>query len=149
MFGALGRFAVRHRRLILLGALLFTVVAGVWGAGVFGRLGGGAGFDDPGSPSAHADRLLAGPLGRHTADVVVLYESDHLTVDDPAFAGPVRRAPDTVPREDVARLESHWSTGAPGFVSHDRHATYVTVQFRSSDDQERVRALRGIRDRFD
>ncbi|MEV5739415.1 MMPL family transporter [Microbispora rosea] len=149
MFGALGRSAVRHRRLILLGALLFTVVAGVWGAGVFGRLGGGAGFDDPGSPSAHADRLLAGPLGRHTADVVVLYESDHLTVDDPAFARPVRRALDTVPREDVARLESHWSTGAPGFVSHDRHATYVTVQFRSSDDQERVRALRGIRDRFD
>ncbi|MFI9570559.1 MMPL family transporter [Microbispora rosea] len=149
MFGALGRSAVRHRRLILLGALLFTVVAGVWGAGVFGRLGGGAGFDDPGSPSAHADRLLAGPLGRHTADVVVLYESDHLTVDDPAFAGPVRRALDTVPREDVARLESHWSTGAPGFVAHDRHATYVTVQFRSSDDQERVRALRGIRDRFE
>ncbi|MFI7031960.1 MMPL family transporter [Microbispora rosea] len=149
MFGALGRSAVRHRRLILLGALLFTVVAGVWGAGVFGRLGGGAGFDDPGSPSAHADRLLAGPLGRHTADVVVLYESDHLTVDDPAFAGPVRRALDAVPREDVARLESHWSTGAPGFVSHDRHATYVTVQFRSSDDQERVRALRGIRDRFE
>ncbi|MFF4123259.1 MMPL family transporter [Microbispora rosea] len=149
MFGALGRSAVRHRRLILLGALLFTVVAGVWGAGVFGRLGGGAGFDDPGSPSAHADRLLAGPLSRHTADVVVLYESDHLTVDDPAFAGPVRRALDTIPREDVARLESHWSTGAPGFVSHDRHATYVTVQFRSSDDQERVRALRGIRDRFE
>ncbi|MEV1205229.1 MMPL family transporter [Microbispora rosea] len=149
MFGALGRSAVRHRRLILLGALLFTVVAGVWGAGVFGRLGGGAGFDDPGSPSAHADRLLAGPLGRHTADVVVLYESDHLTVDDPAFAGPVRRALDTVPREDVARLESHWSTGAPGFVAHDRHATYVTVQFRASDDQERVRALRGIRDRFE
>ncbi|MEU6425126.1 MMPL family transporter [Microbispora sp. NPDC046973] len=149
MFGALGRSAVRHRRLILLGALLFTVVAGVWGAGVFGRLGGGAGFDDPGSPSSHADRLLAGPLGRHTADVVVLYESDRLTVDDPAFAGPVRRALDAVPRQDVARLESYWSTGSPGFVSQDRHATYVAVQFRSPDDQERVRALRGIRDRFE
>ncbi|OPG11515.1 hypothetical protein B1L11_19640 [Microbispora sp. GKU 823] len=149
MFGALGRLAVRRRRLILLGALLFTVVAGVWGVGVFGRLGGGAGFDDPGSPSSHADRLLAGPLGRHTADVVVLYESDRLTVDDPAFACPVRRALDAVPRQDVVRLESYWSTGSPGFVSEDRHATYVTVQFRSPDDQERVRALRGIRDRFD
>ncbi|GIH59301.1 membrane protein [Microbispora siamensis] len=149
MFGALGRFAVRRRRLILLGALLFTVAAGVWGIGVFGRLGGGAGFDDPGSPSSHADRLLAGPLGRHTADVVVLYESDRLTVDDPAFAGPVRRALDALPRQDVVRLESYWSTGSPGFVSEDRHATYVTVQFRSPDDQERVRALRGIRDRFD
>ncbi|MBB2746940.1 UNVERIFIED_ORG: RND superfamily putative drug exporter [Microbispora rosea subsp. rosea] len=47
------------------------------------------------------------------------------------------------------RLESYWSTGSPGFVSEDRHATYVTVQFRSPDDQERVRALRGIRDRFE
>ncbi|KAB8185392.1 MMPL family transporter [Microbispora catharanthi] len=149
MFGALGRFAVRHRRLILLGALLFTVVAGAWGVGVFGRLGGGAGFDDPGSPSSHADRLLAGPLGRHTADVVVLYESDRLTVDDPAFAGPVRRALDALPRQGIVRLESYWSTGSPGFVSEDRHATYVTVQFRSPDDQERVRALRGIRDRFE
>ncbi|MBD3142919.1 MMPL family transporter [Microbispora bryophytorum] len=149
MFGALGRFAVRRRRLILLGALLFTVIAGVWGAGVFGRLGGGAGFDDPGSPSAHADRLLAGPLGRHTADVVVLYESDRLTVDDPAFAGPVRRALDALPRQDIVRLESYWSTGSPGFVSGDRHATYVTVQFSSPDDQERVRVLRGIRDRFE
>ncbi|MEU8273678.1 MMPL family transporter [Microbispora bryophytorum] len=149
MFGALGRFAVRRRRLILLGALLFTVVAGVWGAGVFGRLGGGAGFDDPGSPSSHADRLLAGPLGRRTADVVVLYESDRLTVDDPAFAGPVRRALDALPRQDIVRLESYWSTGSSGFVSGDRHATYVTVQFRSPDDQECVRVLRGIRDRFE
>ncbi|MEU8172015.1 MMPL family transporter [Microbispora hainanensis] len=79
----------------------------------------------------------------------MLYESDRLTVDDPAFAGPVRRALDAVPRQDIARLESHWSTGSPDFVSRDRHATYVTVQFRSPDGQERVRALRGIRGSFE
>lgn len=149
MFGTLGRFAVRSRRWILLGALLLTVAAGVWGTGVFGRLGGGAGFDDPGSPSTHADRLLAGPLGRHVADVVVLYESDRLTVDDPAFAGPVRRALDAVPRRDVVRLESYWSTGSAAFVSKDRHATYATVQLRPPGDQERVKILRSIRDRFE
>jgi hypothetical protein len=33
-------------------------------------------------------------------------------------------------------------------VSKDRHATYVTVQLRSADDQERVLQLRTIQDRF-
>ncbi|MEW9531402.1 MMPL family transporter [Microbispora sp. NPDC049125] len=148
MFGTIGRFAVHRRRRILLATLLLAVIAAAWGTGVLGRLGGGAGFDDPGSPSVHADTVLAGPLGRHADDVVVLYESDHLTVDDPAFAGPVRQALAAVPRADVARLDSYWSTGASRFVSRDRHATYVAVQLRSPDDQERVRQLRRIQGAF-
>ncbi|GII26602.1 MMPL family transporter [Planotetraspora mira] len=148
MFGTLGRFAGRRRRWIMVGTLLLVAFAAVWGTGVFGRLGGGAGFDDPGSPSAHADRLLAGPLGRHANDVVVLYESDRLTVDDPAFAGPVQRALESVPRGDVTRLDSYWSTGSASYVSEDRRATYAAVQLRSADDQERVLQLRKIQDSF-
>ncbi|GAA4556296.1 MMPL family transporter [Planotetraspora kaengkrachanensis] len=148
MFGDLGRFAGRRRRWIMVGTLLIIAFAAVWGTGVFGRLGGGAGFDDPGSPSAHADRVLAGPLGRHANDVVVLYESDRLTVDDPAFAGPVQKALAGVPRGDVTRLDSYWSTGSSSYVSGDRHATYAAVQLRSADDQERVLQLRKIQDSF-
>ncbi|GAA0392633.1 MMPL family transporter [Microbispora corallina] len=148
MFRTLGRFAIRSRRWIMLGTLLFVVFAAVWGTGVFGRLGGGAGFDDPGSPSVHADNVLAGPLGRYANDVVVLYESDHLTVDDPAFAEPVKRALAAVPRGDVTRLDSYWSTGSAGYVSKDRHATYAAVQLRSPDDQVRVQQLRKIQDSF-
>ncbi|MBP2702233.1 MMPL family transporter [Microbispora sp. RL4-1S] len=148
MFRTLGDLAIRGGRWILLGTALFAVAAALWGTGVFGRLGGGAGFDDPGSTSAHADRVLAGPLGRYANDVVVLYESDRLTVDDPAFAGPVRRTLEAVPRANVTRLESYWSTGSAAFVSRDRHATYVAIQLASSDDQERVRQLREIQDAF-
>ncbi|GII54086.1 membrane protein [Planotetraspora thailandica] len=148
MFATLGRFAGRRRRWIMVGTLVLVAFSAVWGTGVFSRLGGGAGFDDPGSPSAHADRVLAGPLGRHANDLVVLYESDRLTVDDPAFSGPVQRALESVPRDDVTRLDSYWSTGSPGFVAKDRHATYVTVQLRSADDQERVQQLRRIQGDF-
>ena len=148
MFSALGTFVVRRRLWIVIGALIFAIGAGGWGTGVLGALGGGAGFDDPGSESVHADKVLAGPLGRYANDVVVLYESDTLTVDDPRFAEPVQRAIASVPRDDVVRLESFWSTHSQSFVSKDRHATYVTVQLGSSVDQERVQMLRAIQDKF-
>ncbi|MEU4410414.1 MMPL family transporter [Streptosporangium sp. NPDC023963] len=149
MFAALGRFAVRRRLWIVAGTLLFATLAGVWGTGVFGRLGDGAGFDDPAGESVAADALLAGPLGRHADDVVVLYRSETLTVDDPAFAEPVKKALASVPRAGVTRLDSYWSTGSAGFVSGDRRATYVSVQFDSGDDQVRVLRLRAIQKDFE
>ncbi|WP_318201893.1 MMPL family transporter [Streptomyces sp. SCL15-4] len=149
MFALLGRFAVRRRRLVVAAALLFTLVAGVWGTQVFGAITGGAGFDDPGSASVRADRVLAGPLGRLQPDVVVLYRSPGRSFDDPAVAAPVRAALDALPREDLARVDSYWSSGAsPDFLSRDRRSTYVTLQFKASDDQERVKALRRIEDRL-
>ncbi|MCT9930528.1 MMPL family transporter [Planotetraspora sp. A-T 1434] len=148
MFSTLGNFVVRRRLWIVIGALIFAIGAGGWGSGVFGALGGGAGFDDPASESVHADNLLAGPLGRYANDVVVLYEGGTLTVDDPKFAEPVQRAIASVPRDDVVRLDSFWSTHSESFVSKDRHATYVTVQLNSSVDQERVLMLRAIQNKF-
>jgi uncharacterized membrane protein YdfJ with MMPL/SSD domain len=145
--GALGRFAARRRRRVVIGALVLVAVCGAWGAGVFGR-GGGAGFDDRTSESVHADGLLAGPLGRYATDLVVLYESDTLTVDDARFAGPVQQAVSAVPRGDILRLDSFWSTRSDRFVSTDRHATYVGVQLTSSDDQRRVEDFRKIKDDF-
>ncbi|MFD8477819.1 MMPL family transporter [Kitasatospora sp. NPDC059673] len=148
MFALLGRFAARRRRLVLLATLLFTLVAGVWGTQVFGAITGGAGFDDPDSASVRADRVLAGPLGRLQPDVVVLYRSNEGRIDDPGLAAQLRTVLDAVPREDVARLESYWSTGDADFLSHDGHAAYVTVQFKASDDQQRVQALQRIEGRF-
>ncbi|GAB7188593.1 hypothetical protein ATKI12_8424 [Kitasatospora sp. Ki12] len=150
MIASIGRFAAANRRWVLMAAALFTLLAGGWGTGVFGAITGGAGFDDPASQSAQADRVLAGPLGRRADDVVVMYRSADRPVTDPSLAGPIQAAVAAVPRTDLARVDTYWSTGDnPDFLSKDGHATYVALQFTSSDEQERVRALQAIEDRFE
>ncbi|MCP2339096.1 MMPL family transporter [Actinomadura rupiterrae] len=148
LFAALGRFAARRRRWIAVAAVAFSVFAGVWGTGAFGSLTGGAGFDDPGSESVAADHVLAGPLGRHAPDVVVLYDTGPRSVDDEPAASAIRKAVDSVPRAGIADLRTYWSTGDPAFVSRDRRATYVTVRFTATKDDERVAALKRIEPSF-
>ncbi|WP_256104948.1 MMPL family transporter [Streptomyces sp. ODS05-4] len=135
----------------MIAAVVFTLFAGVWGTGVFGSFAGGAGFDDPSSESVEADRVLDGPLGRESNDLIVLYEArDGGTVDE--FGAAVRTALDRVPRADVERLDSYWSPGRRGadaYLSEDRRQTYATVQFTSDDDQEQVEALTAIKDAFE
>ncbi|GAA0677884.1 MMPL family transporter [Kitasatospora atroaurantiaca] len=149
MIASIGRFAAAHRRWVIIGAVLFTLVAGGWGTTVFGAITGGAGFDDPASQSSKADKVLAGPLGRQADDVVVLYRSTDRPVTDPALAGPIQSAVAAVPRTDLDRVDTYWSTGNnPDFLSKDGHSTYVALQFKSSDDQERVKALQAIEEKF-
>jgi RND superfamily putative drug exporter len=131
---------------VLAAGLLFLLVGGIWGTGGIGTLSGGGGFDAYGSESVRANALLAGPLGRDQADVVVMYSDPDRTVDDPAFAEAVQDAVAQVPLEHVSRIQSFWTNGDPDFVSTDRHSTYVTVQLASADDQENVAHFVAIRD---
>src|SRR3954454_12870648 len=105
MFEALGRVMYRRRRWVAVLALLAFVFAGVWGTGVFGRLGSG-GFEDPGSESYRAAELAATKLGASSPDVIVLYSSPTLTVDDPAFRSAVTGTLDGLPASDVATAAS-------------------------------------------
>jgi len=138
MFEALGRVVYRRRRWVASLALLLVAAAAVWGTGVFGELTG-AGFDDPGSESAHAAQVAAAHLGRDGADVVVLYSSRDLTVDDPAFREAVTTTLDALPADEVARATTFWSTGAAPLVSNDRHATYAVLTLAPDGDATAVR----------
>jgi len=138
MFAAIGRFGARRRRWVFLGALLFVILGGVWGSGAGGILGGGAGLDNPNSESAEANSLLAGTLGRHVADIVVIYKSDTMTVEDPRFRQEVEQAVAKVPKDSYAWLQTYWSTGSADFVSQDRHKTYVTMQLPGAVEEEQV-----------
>lgn len=148
MFARIGRTVAARRWWVVATTIVFLVFAGVWGVGVFGSLTGGSGFDDPNSESARADRVLAGPLNRYAPDVVVLYENPTRTVDSPAFAGAVQHAVAGLPAGSTTRVASYWTTHDEAFVSRDRHATYVTVQLPSPDDQTRVKQFKAIMNDF-
>src|SRR4051812_47432135 len=143
MFEALGRVMYRRRRWVVALAVVFVTFAGVWGTGVFGAMTGG-GFEDPNSESSRAAEVAAQALGRNSSDAVVLYRSDELTVDDPAFRSAVEESLAAVPAELLARTTTFWGTGLPALVSTDRHATYAVLQFADdADDEEAIAAIRG------
>src|SRR5262245_58380021 len=133
MFAALGHFAYRRRRLVLVGALLFVAVAVTWGTGVFGSLAS-AGFDDPGSESSKAADVAAATVGSGEPDVVVLYHSTNHTVDQPAFRTAVEQALANLPSDAVRQTTTYWSSKAPQLASTDRHSTYAVLQLTATDD---------------
>jgi RND superfamily putative drug exporter len=144
MFEALGRVTYRRRRWVVGLALLFVVFGAVWGTGVFGSLTGG-GFEDPDSESSRAAAVAAEKLGRGGGDVVALYRSDDLTVDDPAFRESVTSTIDALPDDVVAKATTFWTSGAPFLVSHDRHATYAVLTLKG-DEEQRTEGLAAIED---
>ncbi|MGY1620418.1 MMPL family transporter [Geodermatophilus sp. SYSU D00691] len=138
MFEALGRVMYRWRRWVVAVALALVAFAGVWGTGVFGSLTG-AGFEDPDSESSRAAEVAAAELGRDAADVVVLYSSDDLTVDDPAFRDAVTSTLAALPVAEVERVTTWFDTQAPPLVSDDRHATYAVLTLTDDADVAEVR----------
>lgn len=149
MFAGIGRFAARRRGWVVTATVLYLLFAGIWGSGAFSTFGGGAGFDDPGSESAAANVILAGPLGRHATDVVVLVTSAERTVDDPAFAAAVAGSAARVPPSSVDRIDTFWTTGSPDLVSADRRSTYVGMQLAGASETENVALYREtVKDRM-
>ena len=107
MFEAWGRGLYRARRLTLVIAVLFAVAAGVWGTGVFSKLTSGNSFTPPASQSNSESSLAASVFGRNDADVVVLYHSATMTVQDPAYRQAVTAALAGLPSADVARTTTY------------------------------------------
>jgi len=145
MFEAWGRLLSRRRRLALAVALLFAAAAAAWGTGVFGRLSSGDDFAPPASQSqreaARADQVF----GRDEADVVVLYRSAALRVGDPAYRHAVTAALGRLPRADVTRVTTYWSSRSPDLVSADRHSTYAVLQLAGADDAARHQTYQAIK----
>jgi trehalose monomycolate/heme transporter len=137
MFEAWGRALYRRRRLTLGLTLVLVAFAAVWGTGVFGKLSSGDNFTPPASQSQREANQADQVFGRNDADVVVLYRSASMTVSDPGYRQAVTAALSGLPRADVGRVTTYWSTGSPSLVSADRHATYAVLQLTGADDAAR------------
>ena len=79
-----GAFVARRANLLLALSFLLMVVAGILGAGAFGKLKNG-GFADPAAPSTQAQQLIDAHFGGET-NIVLLVQAKTGTVDDPATA---------------------------------------------------------------
>jgi trehalose monomycolate/heme transporter len=145
MFEAWGRVLSRRRRLTLVITLLFVAFAGAWGTGVFGKLSSGDNFTPPSSQSQREANVADQVFGRNDADVVVLYRSATMTVTDPAYRRAVTTALNSLPRADVAKVATYWSTGSPSLVSTDRHSTYAVLQLTGADDAARHQTYDAIK----
>lgn len=113
------QLAVHRAKVILALAVVVLIAAGAYGFTVFGKLGS-EGFEDPGSESARAQRLL-NERGIHDPNVVMVISArDGRSVDDPEVAAAgLALTQKLVDYGHVADIGSYWSLGKPDALRSD------------------------------
>jgi RND superfamily putative drug exporter len=144
MLARLGRLVVRHRKVILVGAVLTFVVSGAFGGSAAQSLSSG-GFDDPASESYRADEALLEAFGAGTPNVVLLVTADGGDVDDPAVvAAGTALTEELAAQERLTNVVSYWSLdAAPPLRGVDGSRALVLGRIEGTQDEvnERVEAL--------
>ncbi|RFU43443.1 MMPL family transporter [Actinomadura logoneensis] len=149
MLGGLGRLIQRQRWTSLVLILLITVFAALWGAGVLSKFKQG-GFEDPKASSTTVAKLGATYFGSTNPDVLVLYRSDTMTVDDPRYQAAVLTTVARLPKAHVDQIISYWSftkkSDADNLASRDRHQTIVTLKMAGTSDTARSESYLAVKD---
>jgi uncharacterized membrane protein YdfJ with MMPL/SSD domain len=140
-----GAFVARQARAVLALSVALVVAAAVYGFGVFGALSDG-GFEDPQAESSRAASAVLESFPESSADLVVVYSSDDLTVADPAFAAAVDDTLGSIDPDAVLSQVTWFDTQSPDLVSADQHATRVILTLAGEDLEEKVASYDAIRD---
>ncbi|MFC4564752.1 MMPL family transporter [Nocardiopsis mangrovi] len=153
MFASLGRFGYRGRVWVLVATAVFVAFSAVWGTGVFNAVSDG-GFEDPGAESTRAAEVLAEELGHDEVDVVAVYSSVDLPIDNQMFAFSVEQMRDDLPEDRVASVTTYLDEGLTDIergvlISEDRHSTYVPITLAGDTDAERMENFEAIADDLD
>ncbi|CAN5703590.1 MMPL family transporter [soil metagenome] len=143
MFAWWGTVVTKLRKLLIVLGIAFGAFAGIWGTGVFSSLDGDSSLDDPNSESQLINDRVTEELGRQSTDLVALYSSDTLSVDDPAFEQAVVEVTDTIrDRPEVELVTTYYETEADNLVSTDGSATYVPIRFVAGTDDDVISEVR-------
>ncbi|MDA1362052.1 MMPL family transporter [Glycomyces luteolus] len=144
MYSLLGRAVIKTRWLIVAGIAAVFAIGATWGLGVFDEFTDG-GYVSQESRSVLDAEAIEEEFGSTGAEVVVLYESETLTADDPAFAAAVESAvADIAAIDEVESVTSYYDTQLPSFVSEDGHATYAAVSLAGSSDEAQAEVFETI-----
>ncbi len=146
MLDALARFVYRRRRFVVIGAVVFFLVAGAVGGSVAKHLDP-YGADDPDTESVKADDLLQDRGFRDTGVLVLLRDAPVSKADTKARVLAIQR--ELSARDDVARVTSYYDTGSQDFVSDGGDKTYLAVALRPTDDKAQQDAASDIADQLD
>ncbi|MFF9803317.1 MMPL family transporter, partial [Streptomyces rochei] len=147
MFDSFGRLLHRRRKPLLVLTLLFAVLSGAYGAGVFGSLTP-LGFQDPGSDSRQAEKIAEKAFPQRTPDAVIVYRDEDRTVDDPSFQQAVVQQVESLPKAEVTGHLHFWQTKMPAQVSQDRQATYVALNLHGSSEKAKEDSYKAIKDKI-
>lgn len=144
MYSLLGRAVIKARWFIVAGIAAVFAIGATWGLGVFDEFTDG-GYVSQDSQSVVDAEAIEEEFGSTGAEVVVLYESETLTADDPAFAAAVQSAvADIDAIDEVESVTSYYDTQMPSFVSEDGHATYAAVSLAGSSDEAQAEVFEAI-----
>ncbi|MBF4163493.1 MMPL family transporter [Nocardioides acrostichi] len=131
-----GAVLARRPVRVLVAAAVVVLLAGGYGAGVFGSLSQG-GFDDPSSEGYQELAAERAALGNQSIDVVAIYSSKRLEADDPAFERAVKQVVRELPKDAVARVLPYYQ--APpraGLVSADGHYAQVQISLAGTSQDD-------------
>ena len=139
MFERLGGWVVRRRWAILIGGLVFFVVAGAVGGGVANRLSNG-GFQDPDAEASVAQRVLDREFGVTSPNIVLLVTAENGDVDDESTkAEGVALTEELASEPGMEQVVSYWTTGIPAFKSDDGTQALVIGVIQGNEDEVRAR----------
>ncbi|MQA08497.1 MAG: MMPL family transporter [Pseudonocardiaceae bacterium] len=148
MFGSLGGLVYRRRWIVAVVVLAATVLSGIWGLGVFDRLGQG-GYQDPGSESTQASDIVRQNFGQQQADVVVMYTAPHgKTVDDPAMGRAITSSLRDLPSGSVSDVKSYWDTPTPQLADREKRHGLATIALSDNDVSGKQQQFEQLRDRL-
>ena len=135
MLTTIARLVSARPKRILLGTLLFAVLAGVVGGPVAGSMKAGSdNFEDPASESVAARHTLERAAGMSSEPDVIALVRPGVPVRSAAGDAKVRRTAARLGADPgVGRVASFPSTHDPALVSRDGRATYLAVYFRGTN----------------
>jgi RND superfamily putative drug exporter len=139
MFERLGGWVVRKRWAILVGGLIFFIVAGVVGGGVAERLSNG-GFQDPNAEASVAQRTLDREFGVTSPNIVLMVTAAGGDVDDKSTIQQGEQLTEELASEPgMEQVASYWTTDIPAFRSNDGSQALVIGVIQGDEDEVRDR----------
>lgn len=136
-------WVVRRRVVVLIGAVVATVLAGILGSGVTARLSSG-GFEDKSAESFRAAMVLEEQFGVTVPNVVIVATNPRGSVDAPeAHAAGIALTRQLAGEAHVTSATSYWSLGAPPSLrSEDGSRALVFVSLDGAQGEVLERAGR-------